>query len=122
MTRCIIVDESSVVRKVAKRILTTPMDTVHEADNGQSALVALNASAPDIIFVDADLPDMPLTDFVGHVRATCKAHQPTIIVMMTEMDLVRMTKAKRAGADNYLLKPFNREQLTRRVEEFRQAA
>lgn len=122
MTRCVIVDESSVVRKVAKRILTTPQDTVHESDNGQGALANLKSSAPDIIFVDADLPDMALTDFVSQVRAFCRAHQPTIIVMMTEMDLVRMTKAKRAGADNYLLKPFNREQLTRRVEEFRQAA
>ena len=122
MTRCIIVDGSSVVRKVAKRILTTPQDVIQEAESGQEALQALKISSPDIIFVDGSLPDLDLTEFITKVRTICELTQPSIVVMLTEMDLVKMTKAKRAGADNYLLKPFDREQLMSRVEKLNEAA
>ncbi|WP_421857473.1 response regulator [Oricola sp.] len=122
MTRCIIVDGSSVVRKVAKRILTTPQDVIQEAESGQEALQALKISSPDIIFVDGSLPDLDLTEFITKVRTICELAQPSIVVMLTEMDLVKMTKAKRAGADNYLLKPFDREQLMSRVEKLNEAA
>ena len=122
MTRCMIVDSSSVVRKVAKRILTTPQDIVQEAESGQAALGALKSNMPDLVFVDGELADMDVTDFVRHVRKICESRQPTIVIMMTAMDLVTMTKAKRAGANDYLLKPFDREQLTRRVQVLKHAA
>jgi len=122
MTRCLIVDGSSVVRKVAKRILTTPLDIVTEADSGSSGLAALASSNPDIVIVDGDLADMDITDFIRHVRAMRDVQQPTVFVMMTEMNLALMTKAKRAGADDYLLKPFDRTQLTRRLHDFKRAA
>ena len=122
MTRCLIVDGSSVVRKVAKRILTTPLDIVTEADSGSSGLSALASNAPEIVIVDGDLADMEVTDFIRHIRAMRDVPQPTIFVMMTEMNLALMTKAKRAGADDYLLKPFDRTQLTRRLHDFQHAA
>lgn len=122
MTRCLIVDGSSVVRKVAKRILTTPMDIVTEADSGGTALAAFASNTPDIVIVDGDLADMDITDFIRHVRAMRDVSQPTIFVMMTELNLALMTKAKRAGADDYLLKPFDRTQLTRRLHDFKHAA
>lgn len=122
MTRCLIVDGSSVVRKVAKRILTTPTDTVSEAESGSSGLSVFASEAPDIVIVDGDLADMDVTDFIRHIRAMRDVPQPTIFVMMTEMNLALMTKAKRAGADDYMLKPFDRDQLTRRLHDFRHAA
>ncbi|MFZ2099408.1 MAG: response regulator [Oricola sp.] len=122
MTHCLIVDGSSVVRKVAKRILTTPLDDVVEADNGNSALGALASGGADIVMVDGDLPDMDITDFIRNVRAMHGVRQPKIVVMMTEMNLALMTKAKRAGANDYLLKPFDRSQLTRRLHDFQRAA
>ena len=122
MTRCLIVDGSSVVRKVAKRILTTPLDLVQEADNGNSALSTLASGSTDIVMVDGDLPDMEVTDFIRNVRSMRDVHQPKIILMMTEMNLALMTKAKRAGANDYLLKPFDRGQLTRRVGDLQHAA
>jgi two-component system chemotaxis response regulator CheY len=122
MSRCLIVDGSSVVRKVAKRILTTPLDNCTEADNGNAALGTLSDGTPDIVMVDGDLPDMEVTDFIRHIRAMRDMPQPTIIVMMAEVNLALMTKAKRAGANDYLLKPFDRTQLTRRLDEFKRAA
>jgi two-component system chemotaxis response regulator CheY len=122
MTRCLIVDGSSVVRKVAKRILTTPLDDVTEAESGSSGLSVVASNKPDVVIVDGDLADMDVTDFIRHIRAMRDAQQPTIFVMMTEMNLALMTKAKRAGADDYLLKPFDRDQLTRRLHDFKHAA
>lgn len=122
MTRCLIVDGSSVVRKVAKRILTTPVDIVTEAENGSSGLAAMASFKPDVVMVDGELADMDVTEFVRHVRAMRDLPQPRIFVMMTELNLALMTKAKRAGANDYLLKPFDRTQLTRRLGEFKDAA
>lgn len=122
MTRCLIVDGSSVVRKVAKRILTTPTDIVAEADNGSSGLSIFASDAPEVVIVDGELADMDVTDFVRHIRAMRDMPQPTIFVMMAEMNLALMTRAKRAGADDYVLKPFDRDQLTRRLHDFKHAA
>lgn len=122
MSRCLIVDGSSVVRKVAKRILATEQDTVAEADIGRSALDMVADDSPEVLLVDGDLQDMDVTDFIRRVRAMTAMRQPRIIVMMNEMNLVLMTKAKRAGADDYLLKPFDRQQLTRSLHEFASAA
>ncbi|WP_223385640.1 response regulator [Oricola cellulosilytica] len=122
MTRCMIVDGSSVVRKVAKRILTAPLEHVYEAETGVAALAAIRGEGPDLVIVDSQLPDMDVVEFVTKLRATSQIKQPVILVMMTELDLVVMMKAKRAGANDYLLKPFDREQLIQRVQEFGEAA
>lgn len=122
MTYCLVVDGSSVVRKVAKRILASDMECVAEADSGKVALEAFAGRVPDIVLIDCELADIDIVDFVRDIRAMRIARQPKIIVMMNEMNLVTMTKAKRAGADDYLLKPFNREQLVRSVHEYENAA
>ena len=77
---------------------------------------------PEVLLVDGDLQDMDVTEFIRRVRAMSAMRQPRIIVMMNEMNLVLMTKAKRAGADDYLLKPFDRQQLMRGLHEFANAA
>src|SRR5215470_6418413 len=88
MKRCMFVDDSSVVRKVAKRILGSPELIVIEASTGAEALDMCQHDMPEIIVVDSGLPDMTAVEFI-----------------------------KRAGAQGYLLKPFNRAQL---LERFRQ--
>lgn len=122
MSRCLIVDGSNVVRKVAKRILASTEGVVSEAESGSDGLGVFAAEMPDVVMVDGDLQDMEVADFVRHVRTMRETRQPRIIVMMTEMNLALMTKAKRAGADDYLLKPFDRLQLTRCLHEFESAA
>lgn len=122
MSRCMIVEKSAVVRKVAKRILTGENRFVAEAATAGEALGMIEAQMPDTIIVEADPADMDLLDFLHAVRAMEAEFEPVIIVAMVEMDLVRMTKAKRAGADDYLLKPFDRMQLLNRFEQVTEAA
>ena len=93
------VDDSSVIRKVAKRILGSPEMLVIEAGSGLEAF------------------EMCLADIIQRVRAIETPINPQVILCLMEVDIGAIMRAKRAGAQGYLLKPFNRSQL---LERFRQ--
>lgn len=117
MKRCMFVDDSSVIRKVAKRILGGPDMLVVEAGSGVDALEMCRAEMPDIIVVDSGLPDMTPVEFIQRARAMPTYVKPQIVLCLTEVDIGAIMRAKRVGAQGYLLKPFNRAQL---LERFRQ--
>ncbi|MBX3579526.1 MAG: response regulator [Rhizobiaceae bacterium] len=116
MKRCMFVDDSTVIRKVAKRILGGPDMLVIEAGSGYEALEMCVADMPDIIVVDVALPDMSAEEFIRKARAIQTPIVPQIAICLLEVDLGAIMRAKRAGAQGYLLKPFNRAQL---LERFR---
>ncbi|WP_274627924.1 response regulator [Arvimicrobium flavum] len=111
MKRCLFVDDSNVIRKVAKRILTGPDVLVLEAGTGFEAIDMCAEYMPDYILVDAVLPDLPVEDFIRNVRSIQGSTPPRIAICLTEMDVPAIMRAKRAGAQGYLLKPFDRAQL-----------
>lgn len=111
MKRCMFVDKSSVIRKVAKRILTSESMLVIEAAAGREAIDLCAAEMPDIIVFDVSMQDMQLPEFIGHIRALGSPVAPQIVALLVELDLGTIMRAKRAGAHGYLLKPFNRVQL-----------
>ena len=108
MKRCMFVDDSSVIRKVAKRILGGPDMIVVEAGSGLEALDMCMAEMPDIIVVDGALPDMTAEEFIRRARAIETPVNPQIMLCLMEVDIGAIMRAKRAGAQGYLLKPFNR--------------
>jgi len=116
MKRCMFIDDSSVIRRVAKRILGGSDMLVIEAANGLDAVEMCTADMPDIIIVDGALPDMQAEDVIRRVRAMESPIRPQILISLVEVDVASIMRAKRAGAQGYLLKPFNRPQL---VECFR---
>ena len=116
MKRCMFVDDSSVIRKVAKRILAGSEMLVIEAETGQSAIDMCMADMPDIIVVDAVLPDMTAADAIRQIRAIESPIAAQIAICLTEVDIGAIMRAKRAGANGFILKPFNRAQL---LERFR---
>jgi two-component system chemotaxis response regulator CheY len=116
MKRCMFVDDSSVIRKVAKRILNGPDMILVEAGSGLDAIEMCQADMPDIVVIDSALPDLPTADVIRRIRAIPSAVVPHIAVCLTEIDVAAIMRAKRAGAQSYLLKPFNRAQL---LERFR---
>ena len=71
---------------------------------------------PDVIVVDGALPDMKAVDLIRRVRAMETPIKPQILISLVEVDVASIMRAKRAGAQGYLLKPFNRPQL---LERFR---
>jgi two-component system chemotaxis response regulator CheY len=117
MKRCMFVDDSSVIRKVAKRILGGSDLVVVEAGSGAEALEMCQADMPDFIVVDSVLPDMSAVEFIQRARGVPSDIKPQIMLCLIEVDIGSIMRAKRAGAQGYLLKPFNRTQL---IERFRQ--
>jgi two-component system, chemotaxis family, chemotaxis protein CheY len=122
MKRCMIVDDSSVIRKVAKRILTGPEMMVVEASTGAQALDMCTAQMPDIIVVDGGLTDMATVEFIRQAMAIPAVIRPRIMICLTQFDLGAIMRAKRAGAAGFVLKPFNRPQLLERFRQFQAAA
>ncbi len=122
MKRCMIVDDSSVIRKVAKRILGGPDLVIIEAASGGEALAMCAAEMPAVIVVDSGLPDMPTVDFIRHVMAMESPVKPQVAICMSEFDVGTIMRAKRAGAKGYILKPFNRPQLLDRFRAMDLAA
>jgi two-component system chemotaxis response regulator CheY len=121
MKRCMFVDDSSVIRKVAKRILGGSEMIVIEAASGLDALEMCSADMPDIIVVDGALPDVPAVDLIRRVRAMESPIRPQILISLVELDIASIMRAKRAGAQGYLLKPFNRPQLLERFRTLKSA-
>jgi two-component system chemotaxis response regulator CheY len=110
------VDDSSVIRKVAKRILGGPDMVVIEASSGSDALMMCASDMPDVIVVDSGLPDMSADDLIRRIKTIPSPVVPQIALCLTEVDVPAIMKAKRAGAHSFILKPFNRSQL---LERFR---
>lgn len=122
MKRCMFVDDSAVIRKVAKRILGGPDLQIIEASTGFDAIALCANDMPEIIVVDGALPDMSAVEFIRRIRAIVCPVKPQIAICLTEVDIGAIMRAKRAGAQGYLLKPFNRPQLLDRFRSLESAA
>ena len=122
MKRCMIVDGSSVIRKVASRILNSPDLIVVEAPTGSDALSMCSSELPDIVVVDARLPDMAADDLIRRIATLDPDFAPQIVICMTEFDVGAIMRARRAGAKGYMMKPFNRAQLLERFRDLDLAA
>lgn len=122
MKRCMFVDASSVIRRVARRILGGPDMIVVEADSGAGAIEMCTVDMPDVIVVDGALPDMQTAAFIRSIRAIETSVVPQILISLVEMDVGAIMRAKRAGAQGYMLKPFNRAQLLERFRSLDMAA
>lgn len=122
MEVCMILDASSVIRKVAKRILTSEDMAVVEAKNSAEAISMAAAQMPDYIIVDAGINDGQCDDLIRQLRKMDSKNEAKIICCMTQVDLAGMMRAKRAGADEFLLKPFDRHQLLGQFRTIRKVA
>lgn len=111
MKRCMIVDDSSVVRKVASRILSGSGMVVIEAATAGDALAMCSAEIPDVIVVDSRLPDMAADDLIRRLVTLDPHFKPHILICMTEFDVGAIMRARRAGAKGHMMKPFDRSQL-----------
>lgn len=109
MKTCLIVDDSSVIRKVARRILEDLSFQISEASDGEEALRACQKQLPDAILLDANMPVMDGYDFLMKLRKEPDGDKPVVVFCATENDVTHIARAMRAGANEYLLKPFDKE-------------
>jgi len=111
MKTCLVVDDSEVVRKVARRIFEHLKFESIEAESGQDALDVCAKAMPDAILLDSHIPPMATVEFLASLRALASGNMPVVIYCATENDPTEIARALTAGADDYLLKPFDRDSL-----------
>lgn len=109
MKRCLIVDDSRVVRKVARRIVEDLNFTADEAADGQQALESCRSVMPDAVLLDWNMPVMNGIDFLRALRREPGGDSPKVVFCTTENDLSHIAEAMRSGADEYIMKPFDSE-------------
>ena len=109
MKRCLVVDDSRVVRMVARKILESLNFQIEEAENGQAAMDICKRAMPDAILLDWNMPVMNGMDFLKGLRRMDGSKQPVVVFCTTENDLKHIQEAITAGADEYIMKPFDSE-------------
>ncbi len=109
MKCCLVVDDSKVIRKVARRILEEMNFQIMEAVDGQDALEQCLQEAPDVILLDWNMPVMNGIDFLRSLRERAEIKQPVVVFCTTENDMAHIRTAMEAGANEYIMKPFDRE-------------
>ena len=107
MKTCLIVDDSRMIRRVAGRIVKDLGFETVEAINGQEALDKCRLDMPDAILVDWAMPIMDGYDFVKELRQTPNGDKPVIVFCTSVRDVDRIVEALAAGADEYIMKPFD---------------
>jgi two-component system chemotaxis response regulator CheY len=116
MKSCLIVDDSKVIRKVARHILETLDFAVDEAGDGREALSRCDEQMPDVVLLDWNMPVMGGMEFLRVLRQRRLDNQPKVVFCTTENDAGHIRAAIDAGADEYVMKPFDRETLQSKLQ------
>lgn len=109
--RCLVVDDSRVVRKVARRILEGQGCDVTETENGAEALAACHKALPDCVLLDWYMPVMNGLAFLQALRAAFGPDKPLVIFCTMENDAAQISLACAHGAQGYIVKPFDADML-----------
>jgi two-component system, chemotaxis family, chemotaxis protein CheY len=106
---CLVVDDSRVVRTVARRILEANGYAVTEAEDGRRALDACRTGLPDCVLLDWNMPVMNGIEFLKVLRAEFGPDHPTVVFCTTETEMGFIAEAIEHGAQEYIMKPFDTE-------------
>ncbi len=107
MKTCLVVDDSRVIRKVARRILEELGLDVAEAADGMEALAWCRGLMPEVILLDWNMPLMDGLEFLRELRKAPEGDGPVVIFCTVENDLEHISLALESGANEYIMKPFD---------------
>lgn len=114
--RCLLVDDSRMIRKIARGILEGVGYDVAEAENGAEALAKCQAAMPDLILLDWHMPVMSGLEFITALRAMGGPVRPKVMFCTTNSDSLDIHKGIDAGADEYIIKPFDQAGLHAKLQ------
>jgi two-component system response regulator AtoC len=118
MRRVLVVDDEENIRLVLRTLLKKHGYEVEVAEEGEGALAALDSFDPDVILTDVRMPKMGGMDLLAALRA--KQHPATVIVMSAYGNVDLAIEAMKAGAYDYVSKPFKPDEVVlalRKAEE-----
>jgi len=116
MPNCLVVDDSKVIRKVARHILESLDLHVEEAGDGRRALEMCDERMPDVVLLDWNMPIMSGLEFLNELSSRNLAQPPKVIFCTTENSVDHIRAAVDAGADEYVMKPFDRDTLESKLQ------
>jgi two-component system chemotaxis response regulator CheY len=117
--KILIADDSSVTRKVMKAVASSLQMETEEAENGADALEKLQQLKDEIklVLLDWNMPEMNGFDLLTKIKGDDELKQIPVMMVTTEGQKKSTVAAIRAGADNYLIKPFSVEELQVKIME-----
>jgi two-component system chemotaxis response regulator CheY len=116
--RALIVDDSSVMRKIVERSLRQAgvnLTQVLEAGNGAEALAVLEQNPVDLILCDINMPIMDGLEFVKQLAGVSNANGVPVVMITTEGSESHVVQALSCGARGYIRKPFTADQVKEHV-------
>ena len=116
MKQVLVVDDSPVIRKIARRILESMQLQTSEAADGKQALAACSFLMPDAILVDWSMPVLDGFDFLKQLRRMPGGERPKVVFCTSEHDVSHIARAMHAGADEVMMKPFDRDLVRAKFE------
>lgn len=114
--RCLIVDDSRVVRKLSRKIAEELGYRVAEAENGEEALARCKGGMPNLVITDWQMPVMSGVEFVARLRAIPGGERAKVMFCTSKGEATDIHEGISAGADDYIVKPFNEAALKAKVE------
>lgn len=117
MKSCLVVDDSKVVRMVARKILEGFNFRIEEAENGEEAMRLCLRKMPDAILLDWNMPVMSGIEFLRTLRQMEGGGDPVVVFCTTENDMSHIQEAIGAGANEYIMKPFDSEILESKFQQ-----
>lgn len=115
---CLIVDDSRVIRKVSAKIAKSLGYTPIEAENGQEALERCKKQMPAVVLTDWNMPEMDGIEFVRELRSIPTPKEPIVMFCTSNGEAKDIHQGIGAGADDYIVKPFDESALKAKLEKF----
>jgi two-component system chemotaxis response regulator CheY len=109
MKRCLVIDDSRVIRRVAAKIIQDLGFTVEEAEDGKKALDACRMRLPDVALIDLDMPIMDGRTYLRALRQMPGGEKVIAVIFTADGEPAVMQQAIDDGADEYIMKPFDSE-------------
>ncbi|HEX9300300.1 MAG TPA: response regulator [Actinomycetota bacterium] len=113
--RVFLVEDHPTMREAMRMVLADEGFTVDAAEDGTRALDVITSERPDLVLLDLNIPGIPGSELLAALRSSPQTSDIPVIVVTAEEEEGRRA-AMRAGADDYLTKPFSPRALVRTVE------
>lgn len=114
--KALVVDDSRSMRAIVGKQLRELGFVVQEAGSGQEALAALHAGGPvDLVLLDWNMPEMDGCEVLSLIRSEPRYKNMRVMMVTTESEMSQVAVALEAGANEYLMKPFDRESLVEKL-------
>jgi len=115
--RILVVDDSATIRRSAETMLANDGCEIITAENGFEALSKITRHHPDLIFVDIMMPRLDGYQTCAIIKNNAEFRDTPVVMLTSKDGLFDMARGRVVGSDQYLTKPFTREELVGAVKQ-----